>query len=118
MVIKSVWKVPPAANLLDQSMVSNRWGALGGKETRSTLEDMWRLLCRSGCLMEILFLSGHLPSPRAQQGGQKTSYYICEFLARKHEVHLLSFVTEDEVQSFRAEDMGIFRSWDLVPVTK
>jgi len=68
--------------------------------------------------MEILFLSGHLPSPRARQGGQKTSYYICEFLARKHEVHLLSFVTEDEVQSFRAEDMGIFRSWDLVPVTK
>ena len=68
--------------------------------------------------MQILFLSGHLPSPRARQGGQKTSYYVCEFLARKHELHLLSFVTEDEIQSFRAEDMVIFRSWDLVPVTK
>jgi polysaccharide biosynthesis protein PslH len=68
--------------------------------------------------MEILFLSGHLPSPRARQGGQKTSYYICEFLARRHGLHLLSFITEDEVQSFRAEDMAIFRSWDIVPVTR
>jgi glycosyltransferase involved in cell wall biosynthesis len=68
--------------------------------------------------MKILVLSAHSPSPRARQAGQKTSYYICEFLARKHEVHLLSFVTEDEAQSFRAEDMVIFRSWDLVPVTK
>jgi glycosyltransferase involved in cell wall biosynthesis len=67
--------------------------------------------------MKVLVLSGHLPSPRARQAGQKTSYYICEFLARKHEVHLLSFITEDEAQSFRPEDMEIFRSCDFVPVT-
>lgn len=67
--------------------------------------------------MKILVLSGHSPSPRARQAGQKTSYYICEFLARKHEVHLLSFITEDEAQSFRPEDMEIFRSCDFVPVT-
>jgi glycosyltransferase involved in cell wall biosynthesis len=67
--------------------------------------------------MKILFLSAHLPSPRAWQGGQKTSYYICEFLARSHEVHLLSFANADEVQSFREEDMKIFRFWDFVAVT-
>jgi glycosyltransferase involved in cell wall biosynthesis len=68
--------------------------------------------------MDILVLSAHLPSPRAWQAGQKTSYYICESLARNHEVHLLSFATEDEVQSFREEDMKIFRSWDFMTVTK
>src|ERR1700739_2623985 len=67
--------------------------------------------------MKILVLSGHSASPRARQAGQKTSYYICEFLARKHEVHLLSFTTEDEAESFRPEDMKIFRSSDFVPVT-
>jgi glycosyltransferase involved in cell wall biosynthesis len=67
--------------------------------------------------MKILVLSGHAPSPQARQAGQKTSYYICEFLARKHEVHLLSFVNEDEAQSVRPEYMAIFRSCDFIPVT-
>src|SRR5579859_1860189 len=67
--------------------------------------------------MQILFLSAHLPSPRARQAGQKTSYHICEFLARKHRVHLLSFATQAELPDFRPEDMSIFESFDLVPVS-
>jgi glycosyltransferase involved in cell wall biosynthesis len=67
--------------------------------------------------MKILVLSGHSPSPRARQAGQKTSYHICEFLSRKHQVHLLGFVTEDEAQSYRSEDMRIFHYVDLVSVT-
>jgi polysaccharide biosynthesis protein PslH len=67
--------------------------------------------------MQILFLSAHLPSARAHQAGQKTSYHICEWLARRHEVHLLSFATEDEVLSVREPDNGIFHCWETVPVT-
>ena len=67
--------------------------------------------------MKILVLSGHAPSPRARQAGQKTSYHVCEFLARKNELHLLSFVTRDEAETFRAEDMQIFQYFDRVPVT-
>jgi hypothetical protein len=67
--------------------------------------------------MRILFLSGHLPSPQARQAGQKTSYRICEFLARRHSVHLLSFATKAELSGFRREDMSLFASFDLVPVS-
>jgi hypothetical protein len=67
--------------------------------------------------MQILFLSGHLPSPRARQAGQKTSYHICEFLARRHGVHLLSFATKAELSGFHREDMSLFASFDLVPVS-
>lgn len=70
-----------------------------------------------GMLMEILFLSAHLPSPRARQAGQKTSYYLCEHLARRHSVHLLGFATENELRFFLPQNMGVFRSWDIVPVT-
>jgi polysaccharide biosynthesis protein PslH len=64
--------------------------------------------------MDFLFLSAHLPSPRACQAGQKIGYYICEFLARKHVVHLLAFAAESELESFRNEGAGIFHCWDLV----
>jgi polysaccharide biosynthesis protein PslH len=71
----------------------------------------------SGCVMQILFLSGHLPSSRARQAGQKTSYHICEFLARRHGLHLLSFATKAELSGFQREDMRLFKSFDLVPVS-
>jgi glycosyltransferase involved in cell wall biosynthesis len=66
--------------------------------------------------MQILFLSAHLPSPRAHQGGQKTSYHICEFLGRRHEIHLLCFGTENELAVFDHRGMEIFHSWDIIPV--
>jgi glycosyltransferase involved in cell wall biosynthesis len=68
--------------------------------------------------MQILFLSGHLPSPQSRQGGQKTSYHICEFLSRRHDVHLLCFGTEGERAVFDGQGMEIFRSWDVVPVSR
>src|SRR3984957_2977209 len=71
---------------------------------------------RSDCLMELLFLSAHLPSPRAWQAGQKIGYHICEFLARKHGVHLLAFATESELESFHREGAEIFHCWDFIPV--
>jgi glycosyltransferase involved in cell wall biosynthesis len=66
--------------------------------------------------MEILVLSAHLPSPRARQAGQKNTYFVCQWFARRHEVHLLGFATEPELQSFRLEDMGFFRSFHFLPV--
>src|SRR5258708_23761187 len=68
--------------------------------------------------MQILFLSGHLPSPRAWQAGQKTSYHICEFLARRHGMHLLCFGTENELAAFDGHGMEIFHCWDVVPVSR
>src|SRR5258708_26238311 len=68
--------------------------------------------------MQILFLSAHLPSPRARQGGQKTSYHICEFLGRRHDMHLLCFGTENERAVFDGQGMEIFHSWDVVPVSR
>jgi len=66
--------------------------------------------------MQILFLSGHLPSPRSRQAGQKISYYIGEFLAKRHNVHLLCFATEGELGSFHGEGAEIFHCWDALPV--
>jgi len=66
--------------------------------------------------MEILVLSAHLPSPRSRQAGQKNSYFVCQWLARRHGVNLLSFATEPELESFNSEDMGFFQSFDFVPV--
>jgi len=68
--------------------------------------------------MQILFLSTHLPSPQARQAGQKTSYHVCEFLSRRHEMHLLCFGTESELSPFDGQGMEIFHSWDVVPVTR
>jgi glycosyltransferase involved in cell wall biosynthesis len=68
--------------------------------------------------MKILFLSGHLPSPRAWQAGQKTSYHICEFLGRAHDIHMLCFANHNEKAAFDGQGMEIFQSWDIVPVTQ
>ena len=68
--------------------------------------------------MQILFLSKHLPSPRSRQGGQKTSYHVCEFLSRRHDVHLLCFGTENEIDVFDGQGMEIFHCWDVVPVSR
>src|SRR5438270_2819960 len=67
-------------------------------------------------LMDLLFLSAHLPVPTARQAGQKVAYYICEFFARRHRVHLLAFATESELESFRGEGAGIFHCWDATLV--
>jgi len=68
--------------------------------------------------MRILFLSTHLPSPHSRQGGQRTSYHVSEFLSRRHEMHLLCFGTESELAVFDGQGMEIFRSWDIVPVSR
>jgi hypothetical protein len=63
--------------------------------------------------MRILVLSGYLPSAQARQARQETSYYLCEFLAREHEVHLLSFFTkDDEATPFRSKDLKIYQYSD------
>jgi glycosyltransferase involved in cell wall biosynthesis len=67
--------------------------------------------------MRILFLSGHLPSSTARQAGQRTSYHICEFLSRRHQVHLLAFANRDEMSTCNPEAMRIFASWEIVPIT-
>src|SRR5262245_26562678 len=64
--------------------------------------------------MEFLFLSAHLPSPNANQAGQKIGYYICEFLARRHGVHLLAFATESELESVQKDGAGTFHCWDFI----
>ncbi len=68
--------------------------------------------------MQILFLSGHLPFPQARQAGQKTSYHVCEFLGRRHDVHLLCFGTENQLAVFDRQGMGVFHCWDVVPVSR
>lgn len=68
--------------------------------------------------MEILFLSAHLPTPVGRQGGLKTSYHICEFLGRKHVMHLLCFGTDNELAVFDGQGMEIFHCWDVVPVSR
>ena len=68
--------------------------------------------------MNILFLTAHLPSPVCRQAGQKTTYFACEWLARRgHSVHLLSFATPAELACFRPDDMKGFASYEIVPVT-
>lgn len=67
--------------------------------------------------MEILFAAGHMPSRRGRQAGQKTSYHICEYLARRHRVHLLALAPISELAFLDRDDMGIFASWETMPVT-
>ena len=67
--------------------------------------------------MEILFLSAHLPSPHARQAGQKISYYLCQYLAARHTLHLLSFANVAETEGCKDEDWHIFASHTLVPIT-
>lgn len=66
--------------------------------------------------MEFLFVSGHLPSPRGTQGGSKTSYHLSRCLANRHNVHLLSFATDNELATHVESDMSIFHCWDILPV--
>ncbi len=68
--------------------------------------------------MQILFLSGHLPSPHGRQSGQSTSYHVCEFLGRRHDVHLLCFGTQNQLAVFDGRGMEIFHCWDAVPVSR
>src|SRR5690348_15423697 len=67
--------------------------------------------------MNILFVSGHLPSPNARQAGQKVSYQLCQALARRHRVDLLSFATATESEDRDAAAMEIFASREIVPIT-
>jgi polysaccharide biosynthesis protein PslH len=67
--------------------------------------------------MDILFLSGHLPSPHARQAGQKISYHLCQYLARRHALHLLSFASAAEIESCTNEGRQIFASYTVVPIT-
>lgn len=64
--------------------------------------------------MQILVLSAHLPSPRATQAGQRNTYHLCQFLARRHDVHVLSFASVKELESFQLADANLFRSFDFV----
>ena len=67
--------------------------------------------------MNVLFLSGHLPSPNARQAGQKISYYLCEYLARRHSVQLAAFATVGERESWNQDCERIFPSPIIFPVT-
>ncbi|WP_047490509.1 glycosyltransferase [Terriglobus sp. TAA 43] len=67
--------------------------------------------------MKILFASAHLPSSTARQAGSRTSYGICEWLARNHDVHLLSFATALEAETFDDTQRSIFKSSRVFPVS-
>jgi polysaccharide biosynthesis protein PslH len=67
--------------------------------------------------MNILFVSGHLPSPNSRQAGQKVSYHLCRFLAGRHRADLLSFATAAEYKSCDPGAMEIFATREVVPIT-
>lgn len=67
--------------------------------------------------MKILFASAHLPSSTARQAGSRTSYAICEWLTQSHEVHLLSFATPLEIETFDEAQRSIFASCKVFPVS-
>lgn len=67
--------------------------------------------------MEIVFAAGHLPMSRGRQAGFKTSYFMCEYLGRRHRVHLLALAPISELAFLDTQDMGIFVSWQTMPVT-
>ncbi len=67
--------------------------------------------------MNILFVSGHLPSPNARQAGQKVSYHLCRVLAGRHRVDLLSFATATESENWDRGAMEIFATREVVPIT-
>jgi polysaccharide biosynthesis protein PslH len=66
--------------------------------------------------MNILFLASHLPSPAARQAGQKISYRLCEYLLRRHAVHLLSFGSAAEEASCDPGCLRMFSSHRVIPV--
>lgn len=67
--------------------------------------------------MEILVLSAHLPCAQARQAGQKNTYYLCQWLARRHSVHLLGFATDRELEFINREEMAFLQSFGFVRVT-
>lgn len=67
--------------------------------------------------MKILQISGHLPSPRATQAGSKTSYHMARCLSERHEVHLLSYASSDELVTHVDSDLCIYSSSEIVPVS-
>lgn len=66
--------------------------------------------------MEILIAAGHVPTPSARHAAAKTSFYLCEYFARKHRLHLLTFATREGLVGFRDEDLSLFASWKIIPV--
>jgi glycosyltransferase involved in cell wall biosynthesis len=66
--------------------------------------------------MRILHVAGHLPSPRATQAGSKTSYHMARCFSARHEVHLLSYFSKNEIATHVDSDMSIYSSWQMVPV--
>jgi glycosyltransferase involved in cell wall biosynthesis len=67
--------------------------------------------------MEILFAAGHLPAAQGRQAGARVSYYLSEYLARKHRVHMLAFASTDEMTHFNEQDMSQYASWKIETVT-
>mgnify|MGYP001544259957 CR=1 FL=1 len=67
--------------------------------------------------MDILFATGHVPDAKGLQAGQRVGYYICEYLARRHRVHLLALAPGREIAELDKADLEIFASRELVPVT-
>ena len=67
--------------------------------------------------MEILIAASHVPASNGRHAGAKTSFYLCEYFARKHRLHLLTFATEEGLEGFQLEDMSQFASWKIIPVT-
>lgn len=67
--------------------------------------------------MKILFATGHLPSMKGRQAGAKTSYGMCRFFAQSHEIHLAAFANADELSIFDQDEMSIFTSWKIFPVS-
>lgn len=66
--------------------------------------------------MKILVAAGHVPSPSVRHAAAKTSYYLCRYLAERHQLHLLAFATREGLVGFGEQDMAIFRSWRILPV--
>jgi glycosyltransferase involved in cell wall biosynthesis len=67
--------------------------------------------------MKILFASGHLPSPYARQAGQRISYHLCEHLACRHTLQLLSFAAGGEDASGSPDTLRIFKAHAIIPVS-
>lgn len=66
--------------------------------------------------MNILILSGHLPSSGGRQAGAKVSYNIYKQLARSNRLHLLSFATQGELATKEDQDIEVFESCELIPI--
>jgi polysaccharide biosynthesis protein PslH len=66
--------------------------------------------------MDIVFAAAHLPASQGRQAGQKTSFNLCKHLAQRHRLHLLAFAPASELANFTREELGIFTSYELIPL--